>query len=135
MKLHRSPEPRQSLLYLAPFVSVGLILLGLLPLCTTFLLQPGIAVNVPLSPFLLLPQQDPAVVSITSTPAAKIFFENEEVSKQDLGDRLDKRESRSRTVIIKADRTVQLDAVVEVMNLIIQHGYGVVLATTPANGN
>ena len=135
MKLHRSPQPRQSLIYLAPFISVGLVLLGLLPLCTTFLLQPGIAVNVPLSPFLLLPQQDPAIVSITASPTPTVFFENEEVPRDDLGRYLDKRNSQSRTVILKADRNAPLEMVVDVMNQVIRRGYGVVLATTPDHGN
>ncbi|MEO6053622.1 MAG: biopolymer transporter ExbD [Chthoniobacterales bacterium] len=135
MKLHRSPQPRQSLLYLAPFISMGMILMGLLPLCTSFLLQPGIAVNVPLSPFLLLPQQDPEIVSITATPVPTVFFANEEVAPGDLATRLDQHKARSRTVIIKADRKAPLELVVNVMNQVIQRGYSVVLATSPGHGN
>ncbi|MEO8825173.1 MAG: biopolymer transporter ExbD [Chthoniobacterales bacterium] len=123
------------MLYLAPFISLSMILLGLLPLCTTFLLQPGIAVNVPLSPFLLLPQQDPAIISITATPISTVFYANEEVPIEEVGARLDKRHGRSRTVIVKADQKAPLELVVQVMNQAIQHGYSVVLATTPAHGN
>ncbi|MEO8205132.1 MAG: biopolymer transporter ExbD [Chthoniobacterales bacterium] len=135
MKLHRSPQPRQSLLYLAPFISIGMILLGLLPLCTSFLLQPGIAVNVPLSPFLLLPQQDPEIVSITATPVPTVFFANEEVAPNDLGSHLDQHKGQSRTIIIKADRKAPLELVVKVINQVIQRGYSVVLATSPDHGN
>ncbi len=76
MKLRRSPPLNPALLFVAPALQVALILIFFLLMSTTFMLQPGIAVEVPKSPFLLKPQRSPAVVSVTAPPLPALFFDN-----------------------------------------------------------
>ena len=129
MKLRRSPAPHPLLLYLAPGLSMAMVLIFFLLLSSTFLLQPGIAVNVPQSPFLLSPQRDPRIISITAPPLSAIFFENQEVDLPALRDRLGRIRGRSQTIIIKADRKALYENISGVMNAALEQGFPVVLAT------
>jgi biopolymer transport protein ExbD len=130
VKLRRSPAPHPLLLYLAPALALAMILLFFILLSSTFLLQPGIAVTMPQSPFLLSPQRDPRIVSITAPPLSAIFFENEEMDLPTLRDRLHKVRGRSQTLIIKADRKALYENISAVMNTALEQGFPVVLATS-----
>lgn len=129
MKLRRSPAPHPLLLYLAPGLSLAMALIFFLLLSSTFLLQPGIAVDMPQSPFLLSPQRSPRIVSITAPPLSAIFFENQEVDLTALRERLRKIRGRSQTIIIKADRKALYENISGVINTALEQGFPVVLAT------
>lgn len=130
MKLRRSPAPHPLVLYIAPALSLAMVLIFFLLLSSTFLLQPGIAVSMPQSPFLLSPQRDPRIVSVTAPPLSAIFFENEEMDLPALRDRLKKIRGRSQTIIIKADRRALYENISAVMNTALEQGFPVVLATS-----
>jgi biopolymer transport protein ExbD len=117
-------------LYIAPALSLAMVLIFFLLLSSTFLLQPGIAVSMPQSPFLLSPQRDPRIVSVTAPPLSAIFFENEEMDLPALRDRLKKIRGRSQTIIIKADRRALYENISAVMNTALEQGFPVVLATS-----
>ena len=55
-------------MFIAPSLNVVLLLVFYIVLSTSFLLQPGVMVSVPDSPFLLAPQRDPLIVSIVAVP-------------------------------------------------------------------
>jgi len=129
VKLERSPGLHPALLFVAPSLGVVLSLIFFIVLSTSFLLQPGVEVSVPDSPFLLAPQRDPQVVSVTAAPLAAVFFENEQVSLEMLRARLASGEGRKRTVIIKADRLAPFDLVARVMSVALGLGYPTVIAT------
>ncbi len=129
MKLRRSPAPHPLLLYLAPSLGFAMLLIFFLLLSSTFLLQPGIAVSMPQSPFLLSPQRDPRIVSVTAPPLSAIFFENEEMTLATFRGRLEKIRGRSQTIIIKADRMALYENISAVMNTALEQGFPVVLAT------
>lgn len=129
MKLRRSPAPHPLLLYLAPALGFAMLLIFFLLLSSTFLLQPGIAVSMPQSPFLLSPQRDPRIVSVTAPPLSAIFFENEEMDLATFRGRLEKIRGRSQTIIIKADRMALYENISAVMNTALEQGFPVVLAT------
>ena len=129
MKLRRSPAPHPLLLYLAPSLGLAMILIFFLLLSSTFLLQPGIAVSMPQSPFLLSPQRDPRIVSVTAPPLSAIFFENEEMDLPTLKSRLQKIRGQSQTIIIKADQKALYENISAVMNTALEQGFPVVLAT------
>ncbi len=130
MKLERSPGPHPALMFIAPSLDVVLVLVFYIVLSTSFLLQPGVAVSVPESPFLLAPQRDPLIVSIVAAPSAAVYFENEEVSLEELRARLERRTSRNNTIIVKADRRAPVDQLSEVMNITLALGYPTVIATS-----
>ena len=129
MKLVRTAEPHPALIFVAPGLDVVLILLFFLVLSTSFLLQPGVAVSVPDSPFLLAPQRDPQVVSVTAAPTSAVYFENRQVSFETLRSRLEAQHGRKRTIVIKADRLAPFDLIAHVMTVALELGYPTVVAT------
>jgi len=126
MKLVRSPMPRRSFLYLAPFLDVALVLVAFLPLSTSFLLQPGIGVAPPVSPYLLAPVRELEVVSVTPPPRAAIYYREREVAPGELAGQL----PEQKTVVIKADRDAPYRLIVEVVDAALQSNCQVILATT-----
>ena len=130
MKLVRTLGPHPALIFVAPALDVVLILVFFLLLSTSFLLQPGVAVSVPDSPFLLAPQRDPQVVSVTAAPTSAVYFENRQVSFELLRSKLESQPGRTRTLIIKADRLAPFDLIAHVMAVSLELGYPTVLATS-----
>lgn len=116
----------------APALTVLLLMLAVLPLSTGFLLQPGIAVDVPASPFLLAPQRDFEVVGITSPPGASLYFQNESVSSEEFRRRLSTLKGSRKTLIVKADRDAPYGLIIVAMNEALSQGFAVVLATAPS---
>jgi len=134
VKLRRSPVPHPALLFLAPAFGLFLILLFFLLPSSAFLLQPGVSVSVPESPFLLSPQRNPRIISITAPPLSAVFFENQETDLLQLRQTLEKIRGRTQTVIIKADKRALYETVSAVMNLALELGFPVVLATAEEQG-
>lgn len=130
MKLERSPGLHPALMFIAPSLDVVLALIFFIILSTSFLLQPGVEVSVPDSPFLLAPQRDPLVVSIAAPPISALYFENEQVSLEELRERLERRPSRNNTIIIKSDRLAPVEQLAGVMNITLGMGYPTVVATS-----
>ena len=130
MKLQRTPGPHPALIFVAPALDVILLLIFFLLLSTSFLLQPGIAVSVPESPFLLAPQREPQVVSITAAPTSSVYFENGQVSFDSLREKLAAQRGSKRTIIIKADRQAPFEQMARVMAIALELGYPTVIATS-----
>ena len=135
MKLRRSPLPHPALLLMAPALGLILILLFFLLPGTSFFLQPGVAVSVPQSPFLLSPRRDPRIISITAPPLSAVFFGDEETDMGSLRSALGRLQGRTHTMIIKADRQARFETISSVMNLVLEMGFPVVLATSEGGGD
>jgi biopolymer transport protein ExbD len=133
MKLTRSVRLNPFLIFIVPLVDVAFLLLLLFVASSTFLLHPGISVNLPFSKFTLGPQRDPVIVSVTAGPFPSVYYRYQKVSIEELGKRLGVDPIPEKSVIIRADRMAPQGAVVEVMNLCLERGYSVVLATAPRN--
>jgi biopolymer transport protein ExbD len=131
MKLVRSVHLNPFLIFIIPLVDLCFLLLLLFLVSSTFLLHPGISVNLPFSNFTLGPQRNPVIVSITPGPYPLIYYRDQQVKLEDLAGRLEEDPSPDRSVIIQADRLTPEGSVVEVMNLCLEKGYSVVLATSP----
>jgi biopolymer transport protein ExbD len=131
MKLTRSVHLNPFLIFLIPLVDICFLLLLLFLVSSTFLLHPGISVNLPFSRFTLGPQRDPIIVSITAGPYPLIYYRDQQINLEDLGQRLKEDRTRDRSIIIQADRQTPQGSVMEVMNLCLESGYSVVLATSP----
>ena len=129
MRLRRTQKAGCSFFFLAPALSTTLCFIFFLLIGGTLLLQPGIAVKVPQAPFLLVPHHDPRVVSITGSPLPAIYFDNQEVSLEELKKNLLSSGAVS-SLIIKADRQAPYDLLVQVMAVGINCGFSIVLATS-----
>jgi len=131
MKLTRSIHLNPFLIFLIPLVDLCFLLLLLFLVSSTFLLHPGISVNLPFSKFTLGPQKNPIIVSITPGPYPLIYYRDQQVKLDDLARQLQEDRSPDRSIIVQADRLTPQGSVVEVMNLCLENGYSVVLATSP----
>jgi biopolymer transport protein ExbD len=130
VRLVRTAEPHPALIFVAPALDVILTLIFFLILSTSFLLQPGVAVTVPDSPFLLAPQREPQVISVTAAPTSAVYFENQQVSFEALRSKLESQHGRKRTVVIKADRLAPFDLIARVMTVSLELGYPTIVATS-----
>ena len=131
MKLVRSVHLNPFLIFIIPLVDLCFLLLLLFLVSSTFLLHPGISVNLPFSKFTLGPQRNPVIVSITPGPYPLIYYRDQQVKLEDLAGRLEEDRSPDQSIIIQADRLTPEGSVIEVMNLCLEKGYSVVLATSP----
>ncbi len=131
MKLTRSIHLNPFLFFIIPLVDLFLLLLLLFLVSSTFLLHPGISVNLPFSKFTLGPQKNPIIVSITAGPYPLIYYRHQQIRLEELAHRLEEDHVADRSIIIQADRLTPQGSVIEVMNLCLEKGYSVVLATSP----
>lgn len=132
MKLSRTKDYHFGWLAVVPLLDVVFVLIFFLLLSSNFILQPGIAVSVPLSRFTLGPQINPRIISITGGEAPAIYFRDQKVPLEQLGALLDNAKAEGHPVIIKADRSTPYALVITVTNAALEHGItSVALATTP----
>jgi biopolymer transport protein ExbD len=131
MKLTRSVQLNPFLIFIIPLVDLVFLLLLLFLVSSTFLLHPGISVNLPFSKFTLGPQKNPLLVSITAGPYPMIYYRDQQIQLSELARRLEQDRGAERSIVIQADRLAPQGSVVEVMNLCLENGYSVVLATSP----
>ena len=131
MKLTRSVQLNPFLIFVVPLVDLIFLVLLLFLVSSTFLLHPGISVNLPFSKFTLGPQKNPLIVSITAGPYPTIYYRDQQIQLGELARRLEQDRGAERSIVIQADRLAPQGSVVEVMNLCLENGYSVVLATSP----
>lgn len=132
MKLSRTKEYHFGWLGVIPMLDVVFILIFFIVLGSNFILQPGIAVNVPLSRFTLAPQINPQIISITGGAAPAIYFRDQKITLEQLGPLLDTTKKEGRPVVVKADRFTPYSLVISVTNAALEHGISSVsLATAP----
>jgi biopolymer transport protein ExbD len=117
----------------APTLAAGaatvlLLLVFYILLSGSYLLQPGTALELPSSRFLLPAMRNPLIVSVTGGAGASVYFEDRVVDPAQLGERLSSRRSVSRQVVIKADRDAPLALVAQVTELALAEGFSVALA-------
>jgi biopolymer transport protein ExbD len=131
MKLTRSIHLNPFLIFIIPLIDLFFLLLLLFLISSTFLLHPGINVNLPFSKFTLGPQNNPVIVSITAGPFPLIYYRDQQIRLEELARRLAEDHAADRSIIIQADRLTPQGSVIEIMNLCLEKGYSVVLATSP----
>jgi biopolymer transport protein ExbD len=128
MRLPRIKSASGVHLLMAPALGALLCLAFFLLLGGYFSLQPGIELKVPESPFLLLPQHDPRVVSVTGAPMPQIYFDQHTVTPEELKEALGKGRHTG-SLIIRADRLAPYDLIMKIMTIGAECGYTVVLAS------
>lgn len=132
MKLRRTTRCNVWLMNLVPMVDVVFLLLIFFLLSMSLVLQPGVQVQVPFSPFLLGPLSNPTIISITAPPHPRIYLDAREVGVGEIASILkEKGDGASRMMLIKADINTSYELVARVASACIEAGHQVVLATTP----
>ena len=130
MKLVRTKQYQFGWLIIFALLDVVFLMIFFLLLSSNFILQPGISVSVPFSKFMLAPQVNYQIISITS--GATVYFRDQKISIGELGPQLEIARKEGRSIIIKADRYTPYETVIRVANLALEHGVpSVALATTP----
>lgn len=129
MKLTRNLRFNPALISLIPLANVCFLVVIFFALSSRFMLQPGLAVTLPVSSYTLTPQGESPLVSITAAPVAAIYFRDEKVTLEELGKRLAVGSARGRSLIVKADKSTPYDTLVQVMNVGLTQGFSIVLAT------
>jgi len=129
VKLERNFQINPALVGVVPLINVMFLVILFFALSSRFLLQAGLSVSLPTSSFVVTPQRQPQLVSITAAPVLSIYHGDRRISLEELGPRLAEVAGKERSLVIKADRAAPYDLVVSVMNIGLQHGYSIVLAT------
>jgi biopolymer transport protein ExbD len=129
MKLERNLSFNPAWLGVVPLVNVVFLVLLFFALSSSYVLQPGIAIHLPTSPFTVHPQRDPQIVTIVASPTAAVYFHDERLTLDEFSQRLTAIKGKNRTLIIRADRGIPYDTVMAVMNAGFLNGCSVVLAT------
>jgi biopolymer transport protein ExbD len=132
VKLSRNFIFNPALVCAIPLVNVLFLVLVFFALSSRFVLQPGLAVSLPSSPFSLEPRENTQLVSIVSSPVPTLYHQDRKLSLPELGQRLKDSAKRGGSLIIRADQYTPYDFVVQVMNEGLSHGYSIVLATDPS---
>ena len=122
MKLSRTKEYNFGWLVVFPLIDVVFLLIFFTLLSSNFILQPGVAVSAPATPFLLGAQKNPQVISITSGAVPAIYFRDQKISLEGLGPLLDEAKRENRSIIVKADKQTPYELVVAVTNAALEHG-------------
>ena len=130
MKLHRTVKYDPELFNLIPWINVLFLVVAFATLGSAFVVQPGLAVTLPVSSFALSPQRHPQIVSITAGALPTIYFQDQKVEIKELEERLSHSGSKDRSLVIRADRAVPYELVSAVMNLGLRQGYAVAVAAT-----
>jgi len=128
MKLSRSPRNNLEFFHLIPLVNVLFLTLAFVTLARAFVLQPGLAVTLPGSPFMLSVPRHAQIVSITAGGAPTLYFQDRAVDWEELAARLTRASLQERALIIRADKAVPFEWVARVMNLGLARGYSVSVA-------
>jgi biopolymer transport protein ExbD len=129
VKLSRTVHFHPALFHILPLINVLFLVLALFALSSRFVLQPGIAITLPLSSFTLGPQQNPEIVSVTAAPVPTIYFRDRQVTLDDLSQQLSAGKADQRSLILKADRNTPYDLIMQICMLGLRQGFSVVLAT------
>lgn len=126
-------RPRRVTLDLTPLIDVVLMLVIFFMLTTTFVLSPGVQVDLPQGSSLQKPRESDAIITITKDSA--VYFQDAQVSLETLQAVLQRaklQQPRVR-VVIKADTLVQHGRVVEIMDIAKLVGIErLAIATAPA---
>ena len=128
MKLHRTVTYNPEVFNLIPLINVLFLTMAFFVLGNTFIMQPGLAIVLPVSSFTLSPQRNPQIVSITSGALPTLYFRDKKVELDELDRQLAEPGVKDRALVIRADRQTPYELVSQVMNLGLRRGYSVAVA-------
>lgn len=127
MKLTRTVKFNALLFPVVPLVNVLFLVLLFFALSNGFLLQPGVAVALPVSSFAMRPQRNAELVTVVSNPTT-IFFRDRGMELEEFQVEITQRPGTRRSLVVQADRGVQYELVAKITNHALLNGYSVILA-------
>jgi biopolymer transport protein ExbD len=144
--LTRQLQPVRGLVEVVPIVTVVLLLLLFFILSSSFVLQPGIKVDLPRSAFGAGMPSSRLIVAVTLPPIQTdangailkreptLYFDDQIVTVDELRTALDHLPSSRTTpaLVIQADRDVPLDEIMRIEDIASAHHLPVVIGTLPA---
>ena len=128
MKLQRTVQYNPEVFNLIPLINVLFLTLAFFVLSNAFILQPGLAITLPVSSFTLSPQRHPQIVSITAGALPALYFRDKKVELAELDRMLAEPGVKDRVLVIRADQQTPYELVSNVMNLGLRRGYSVAVA-------
>ena len=132
MKLARTINYNFGWVLFIGLIDLIFLLAFFLLLSSNLILQQGISISMPFSRFTLGPQSNQQIVSITGGAVPAIYFQDQRVTLEQLGELLDIAKRKDQSIIIKADRSASYETVARVMNAALERGISSVsLAATP----
>ena len=139
MKLHTRLQYLKGPLDMTPMMDVILLLLIFFMLSSSFILQPGIKVELPQSRYGPGAQANRLIVSLVPDPQKTeplIFFNDQLMTSEQLQAALKAAAAGrpSQSLVIKSDKGIAMGTVVDVMNLAMSHGLSVIIATQRPHG-
>jgi biopolymer transport protein ExbD len=146
--LTRRLQPLRGLIDLVPIVTVVLLLLLFFILSTSFVLEPGVKVDPPRSTFGVGTPASHLIVAVTLPPAQldadglpmkrepALYFDDQIVTLDGLRQALDRLPTGRSTpaLVIKADKDVTLDMIMQIEDVAFAHHLAVVIGTQPGVG-
>jgi len=147
--LARRLQPMRGLVDLVPAMTVVLLLLLFFLLGSSFVLQPGVRVNLPHSNFSAPTPSSRLIVAVTLPPAQldanglpmkrepTLYFDDKIVTLDELRIALDRLPAgpTSSALVIKADADVPLDEIMRVQDVAFAHHLQVVIGTQAPPGS
>jgi biopolymer transport protein ExbD len=129
VKLTRHLKVHPLMIGVIPVINVLFLVVIFFAMSSRFVLQPGLAVNLPGSAFTLEPRPNAQLVSVISAPTPTIYHRNRKVGISELAEQLRHSAKEDRSLIIRADRGTPVETVMQIMNEALGQGFSVVLAT------
>jgi biopolymer transport protein ExbD len=139
MKLERRHKPLSGLIELTPMLDVILLLLIFFILSSALVAQPGIRVDLPRGLLATGYRSNEWIITVVLEPETKekkepqplIFFNDQLIALGEVSSKLLEvnPQKENFTLIIKCDRKVPQGILIDIMNLAMQAGWSVILAT------
>ena len=130
MKIERTATINPALFAIVPLENVLFLVVVFFSMSSRFVLQPGMAITLPGSPFTLGPQREAQIVTVTSAPVPAIYFHDRKVTVAEFRQQLAGSGAKERTLIVKADRSTPYELAVQIANEGLKLGFSVVLAAS-----
>jgi biopolymer transport protein ExbD len=129
VKLESTLDDRSGMLYTSPLIDVVLILLIFFLLGSNLVLKSGVDVSLPRSSSSLPSAEDAHIITLIPGKASEIYFNDERIDLEQLGDKLDEGVARSKQVILLGDESVSYGTVMNISRFILKRGFELSFAT------
>ena len=133
MKLESTLRPRRGLLHFASLLDVLFLLLLFFLLASNAVVRSGIAVTPPQSRSALQAAPDADLITLSAGSPAQIFYNEKPVGIDELDAELADGSGGGgrRQIVVRADEMASVGQLVRIMNMVVEHGYSLILATRP----
>lgn len=122
------------MLYTSPLVDVVLLLIIFFLFGSNLVLKSGVEVSLPRSSSALPSAEDAHIITLIPGNVSELYFNDERIRLEELGQKLDEGMERSRQVILLGDEAIRYGTVMEVSRFILQRGFELSFATQQETG-